>query len=56
MIAPTKLSNIVRQLKSHITRHVGENLWQKGFHDHIIRNQADFDRIWKYIDENPLNW
>ena len=31
-------------------------LWQRGSHDHIIRNDADFRRIWTYIDTNPLQW
>ena len=31
-------------------------LWQKGFHDHIIRNEREFDRLWSYIDANPANW
>lgn len=30
--------------------------WQTSFHDRIIRNQMEFDRITKYIWENPLNW
>ena len=25
-------------------------------HDHIIRNEAEFQRIWQYIDENPALW
>jgi putative transposase len=28
-------------------------LWQKGYHDHIIRNERAFDRFWDYIDANP---
>ena len=24
--------------------------------DHIIRNEKDYYRIWKYIDENILKW
>ena len=29
---------------------------QKYYHDHIIRNQLDFEETWKYIDNNPLQW
>ena len=28
-------------------------VWQKTFYDRIIRNQADHNAIWTYIDENP---
>jgi REP element-mobilizing transposase RayT len=31
-------------------------LWQRGFYDHIVRDEADLDRIRRYIDENPLRW
>ncbi len=31
-------------------------LWQKSYYDHIIRGQADYDEIWMYIDNNPLQW
>jgi REP element-mobilizing transposase RayT len=31
-------------------------VWQRGFHDHIIRNQKDYEKISKYIYENPLLW
>lgn len=29
------------------------NLWQRGYHDHIIRNEEDFFECLKYIRENP---
>ncbi len=31
-------------------------IWQKSFYDHIIRNENEYLRVWKYIDENPLKW
>lgn len=31
-------------------------IWQRSFHDHIIRGEKDYLEIWKYIDENPLKW
>jgi putative transposase len=30
--------------------------WQSLFHDHIIRNNAEFERIQNYIAKNPKNW
>lgn len=35
---------------------IGKVLWQSRFHDHIIRNEAEYCKIWQYIDENPLRW
>jgi len=31
-------------------------LWQERFYDHIIRNDADFERIRSYIEANPSQW
>ena len=27
-----------------------------GYYDHVIRNEADYLRIWQYMDENPVRW
>ena len=31
-------------------------IWQRGFHDHIIRDWRDYEKIAKYIYENPIRW
>lgn len=55
--APTKsVSTIVGQMKRISSKTVGEAIWQKGFYDHIIRDEADYLRIWEYIDTNPVKW
>ncbi|MBE5812628.1 MAG: transposase [Clostridiales bacterium] len=53
--APT-ISTVVGQMKRKISKLVGFDIWQKSFYDHIIRNQHDYQQIWKYIDDNPLKW
>ena len=30
--------------------------WQPRFHDHIIRNAPEWERIQTYIEKNPMNW
>ena len=50
------LQHIVRNLKSYITKNIGFSPWQKSFHDHIIRNEIEYQKIWQYIDENPITW
>ena len=54
--APTTLGNWVRGFKAGISRECSFSLWQRSFHDYIIRNEDDYSRIWKYIDENPAKW
>ena len=62
-ISPKKgsLGTIVRSYKSAVTNWCHTNVypdfvWQSKFHDHIIRNQKDLDRIRNYIRDNPANW
>ena len=31
-------------------------LWQRSFHEHVIRNENDYREIWEYIDANPAKW
>lgn len=50
------LQYIVRNIKSYVTKFAGFSVWQKSFHDHIIRNEKDYRRITEYIENNPQNW
>ena len=50
------LQNIIGQLKSYTTNKFGTTLWQRSFHDHIIRNEKDYQKIWEYIDTNAVKW
>ena len=50
------LQNIIGQLKSYTTNKFGSVLWQRSFHDHIIRDEKDYQKIWEYIDTNVIRW
>ena len=50
------IPNMVQGLKGAVTRRVGFSLWQRSYHDHIIRDETEYQRIWQYIDENPEKW
>ena len=57
----TNLSTVIGQYKSAVTKRVRGfctegTLWQVSFHDHVIRNQQDYERIWLYIEGNPSRW
>jgi REP element-mobilizing transposase RayT len=55
-----RLSHIIGQFKSAITKHAHEKeipfAWQPRFHDHIIRNGTEMNRIADYIQNNPMKW
>ena len=58
--SPT-VNDIIRTFKSLTSRickqRFGiENLFQRSFYDHVIRNQKDYETRKKYIYENPLKW
>ena len=55
------LEQIIGQYKSGVTRKCRKispniQLWQRSFHDHIIRNQKRYEKIWMYIETNPMRW
>jgi putative transposase len=54
---------IVRSFKSAVSKKARAVLrkplfqvWQRGYHEHIIRNQDDFERTCEYIRLNPIRW
>ena len=55
MIAPT-ISTVVRLMKGAVSKQAGFSVWQKGFYDHVIRNDNDYRDIWNYIEGNPGKW
>ena len=50
------LQNVIGQLKSYTTNKFGGCLWQRSYHDHIIRDEKDYQKIWEYIDTNVVRW
>ena len=57
---PTKqtsfVSHFVSTFKRFCNKQYGENIWQRSFYDHVIRNRDDYNEIYKYIYENPIKW
>ncbi len=50
------LQSVVGQLKSYTSKKYKGILWQRSFHDHIIRNETVYQKIWEYIDTNVARW
>ena len=54
------LASIVRGVKMALQQFARQHqiafAWQARYHDHIIRNPAEYDRIRNYIVENPQKW
>jgi putative transposase len=50
------LHRVVGAFKSAASRAAGQHLWQRSFHDRVIRNDAELQLIRQYVIDNPLKW
>jgi REP element-mobilizing transposase RayT len=55
------LDTIIGLYKSGVTRKIRKyspniSVWQRSFHDRVIRCQAEYEKVWSYIDTNPQRW
>ena len=55
MFAPT-ISQVIKQYKGAVSKEIGFSIWQKGFYDHIVRCENDYNEIFDYIERNPDEW
>ena len=57
---PTPTNSLIPQFVSTFKRYCNRKysmpIWQRSFHDHIIRGEKDYLKIWEYIDTNVLKW
>lgn len=56
-------TEVMRSFKSFSSRAInvvlgtpGVSHWQPNYFEHVIRNQREFDRIRRYIENNPRRW
>lgn len=61
--AARSVSSFVAGFKSAATKRInqyrntpGADVWQPRFHDHIIRDDTEYQKIRFYIQNNPRNW
>ncbi len=54
------IDKITGFLKMNVSKKIhntlNEKIWQRSYHDHIIRGEKDYQKIWEYIDANTLLW
>ncbi len=50
------IPKFVSLLKRYCNHEIGNNIFQRSYHDHIIRDENDYLKIWNYINTNPLKW
>ena len=55
------IPTIIRSYKAAVTNRIQKELhttgiWQRNYYEHIIRNEAEYNRIHAYIEANPARW
>ena len=63
-LQPRSLGTVIGSYKSSATRYIRQEIseftdtkiWQPRYHDHIIRNPDDLNRLREYIYYNPARW
>lgn len=56
------IGSIIANYKASVTRiarreyDFTSTMWQTRYHDHIIRNEPDLNRIREYVQNNPALW
>jgi putative transposase len=60
---PKSLGALVAGFKSAVTRRIngltgnqGGAVWQRNYHEHVIRSEKDLNAIRRYIADNPIKW
>ncbi len=63
---PTSLSTLIGAFKSAATRRINKHraarswspvqIWQRGFHERVIRSEPELLAIRQYIQQNPARW
>jgi putative transposase len=62
-VRSSTLGTIVGSYKSAVTRAVnaargktGNAVWQRGYYEHVVRDENELNRIREYVSSNPLAW
>ena len=57
------LGKIMAYFKYQSTKRINQyynraptRIWQRNYHDHVIRDDKDLQRLHQYIQENPMKW
>ena len=46
----------IRNVSKNNWQKFDKKLWQRNYHEHIIRNEESYYKICEYIEQNPVKW
>ena len=50
------IPHFVSTFKRFCHKEIGDKIFQRSYHDRIIRNEKEFQMIWEYVENNPMKW
>ena len=55
------ISKLIGYIKMNASKSIRQSygkisVWQRGYYDHVVRDQYDYEALAEYIQENPLRW
>ena len=50
------IARFVSTFKRFCNKEYGKNIWQYRSNDRIVRNTAEYEKIWDYIEHNAVKW
>ena len=53
---PPPIPAVVGAFKARASRRADRALWQRGYHDRIVRGERELEAFREYIETNPLRW
>ena len=63
LVAPRTVASVIRGYKSAVTRAARVEtgladlrVWQRGYHDRVVRSEREADAVRRYIADNPARW
>ena len=55
-LANDTIPRFIGVLKRFVHRDIGEKIFQRSYHDHVIRDENDFLGAVNYMENNPIVW
>ena len=56
MVQDQSTNAYIRAVREGVLPPFRRAVWQRGFYDHVIRNDADLAATRRYLMENPVRW
>ena len=53
---PPPIPAVVGMAKARASRRAGFPIWQRGYHDRVIRDERELQAAREYVETNPLRW